>query len=98
MTSTPPIATASVTVGDAAEVIAHVDMVDADALLRRVVGVLYGAAITDGAVQLDAGNTPLLADPTTGEVWAGEAVDNADAALRHGIAYIAAAIAAGATI
>ena len=95
MTMTTP---ATVTVGEAAEVIVRADAVDADALLRRVTGALYAAEIVDGAVQLDTGNSVLLADPEEREVWHGEAVAAADAALQHGLAYVAAAIAAGATV
>ncbi|AUN42736.1 hypothetical protein ASU32_00345 [Tsukamurella tyrosinosolvens] len=94
ITTTP----ASTTVGDTAQVLANIDSVDADALLGRVVGALYAAEIVDGAVQLEAGHTTVLADPEEGEVWHGEAVDNADASLQYGLAFVAAAIAAGATI
>lgn len=81
-----------------AEVLARVAAISPADLHAGVTEALRSAEVEDGAIQLTEGHGYLLADPVEGEVWAGEAVGSAADSLRYGIAHIAAAIAAGATL
>lgn len=68
-------------------------------LVGAVTAALATAEITYGSVTLRAIDDDLLAVPSIGEVWAaGDVEIPADEALRVGIAYVAAALAAGARL
>ncbi|GAB19386.1 hypothetical protein GOEFS_083_00170 [Gordonia effusa NBRC 100432] len=68
-------------------------------LACAVTAALATASITYGSVTLRAIDDDLLAVPSIGEVWAaGDVEIPADEALRVGIAYVAAALAAGARL
>ncbi len=72
---------------------------DPERLSGAVTAALATAEITYGSVTLRAVDDDLLAVPSIGEVWAsGDAEIPADEALRVGIAYVAAALAAGARL
>ncbi|QZT56220.1 carnitine racemase [Mycolicibacterium austroafricanum] len=72
---------------------------DSARLSGAVTAALATAEITYGSVTLRAVDADLLAVPSIGEVWvADDAEVPADEALRVGIAYVAAALAAGARL
>lgn len=71
---------------------------DSTRLSGAVTAALAAAEITYGSVMLRAVGEELLAVPSIGEVWVADAEIPADEALRLGIAYVAAALAAGARL